>query len=65
MSDPIPTETRRQKQADDALQILEEFSVAAQLRFDRILAARGLGEAERAIPGERCGHLGSAAGGGR
>jgi putative ABC transport system ATP-binding protein len=48
---PIPDESSRQRQADDALTILEEFSTAAQLRFDRTLAARGLGEAERVIPG--------------
>lgn len=50
-ADPISQEPRRQRQADDALGILEEFSTAAQLRFDRTLAARALGEAERAIPG--------------
>jgi ABC-type bacteriocin/lantibiotic exporter with double-glycine peptidase domain len=52
MADPTEDGPSRQKQADDALQILEEFSAAAQLRFDRVLAARGLGEAERAIPGD-------------
>jgi putative ABC transport system ATP-binding protein len=41
-----------QKQIDDALKILEEFSAASELRFDRIVATRGLGEAERAIPGD-------------
>lgn len=52
MTDPIVDEPSRQKQADDALRILEGFSTAAQLPFDRILAARGLGESERAIPGD-------------
>ncbi len=52
MTGPGPDEPNRQKQTDDALRILEEFSAAAQLPFDRILAARGLGEAERAIPGD-------------
>jgi len=52
MADPTVTEPRPQTQADDALRILEEFSAAAQVRFDRLLAARGLGEAERAIPGD-------------
>lgn len=36
----------------DALRVLEIFSEAAQLSFDRILAANAVGEAERAIPGE-------------
>jgi ABC-type bacteriocin/lantibiotic exporter with double-glycine peptidase domain len=52
MTDPFPAAAGGHGQADDILQILEEFSVAAQLRFDRTLAARGLGEAERAIPGD-------------
>jgi ABC-type bacteriocin/lantibiotic exporter with double-glycine peptidase domain len=52
MTDPFPREAGPDRQANDVLRILEEFSVAAQLRFDRTLAARGLGEAERAIPGD-------------
>ena len=52
MGDQTPPESRPQLEVDDALRILEEFSAAAQLRFDRTLAARGLGEAERAIPGD-------------
>ena len=52
MADPLLQEPNRRKQAEDALKILEEFAAAAQLRFDRTLAARGLGEAERAIPGD-------------
>lgn len=52
MAEPTNTEPKPRTQADDALRILEEFSAAAQLRFDRLLAARGLGEAERAIPGD-------------
>jgi putative ABC transport system ATP-binding protein len=51
MTDPTTTESRPPTPAEDALRILEEFSAAAQLRFDRLLAARGWGEAERAIPG--------------
>lgn len=42
----------RQQQIEDALRILEEFSAANSLRFDRIVATRELGEAERAIPGD-------------
>jgi ABC-type bacteriocin/lantibiotic exporter with double-glycine peptidase domain len=52
MADQALYGPRRQKQIDDALRILEEFSVASELRFDRIVATRGLGEAERAIPGD-------------
>jgi ABC-type bacteriocin/lantibiotic exporter with double-glycine peptidase domain len=48
---PILDASSRRTQAHDALAILEEFSTAAQLRFDRTMAARGLGEAERVIPG--------------
>ena len=36
----------------DALSVLEMFSAAAGIAFDRILAARALGESERAIPGD-------------
>jgi putative ABC transport system ATP-binding protein len=42
----------RQQQVEDALRILDEFSAASTLRFDRIVATRELGEAERAIPGD-------------
>jgi putative ABC transport system ATP-binding protein len=42
----------RQQQIEDALRILEEFSAANSLRFDRIIATRELSEAERAIPGD-------------
>ena len=42
----------RHEETDDVLRILEEFSTAADVRFDRILAMRALGEAERAIPGD-------------
>lgn len=45
----------RQQQIEDALRILEEFSAANGLRFDRIVATRELGEAERAIPGDDLG----------
>ena len=48
----MPDKPSQQNQHEAALQILEEFSTAAQLRFDRVLALRGLGEAERAIPGD-------------
>ncbi len=43
--------TRRIVPSEDALRVLEVFSASAQISFDRILAARALGEAERAIPG--------------
>ena len=36
----------------DALRVLELFSTSARVSFDRILAARALGEAERAITGD-------------
>jgi putative ABC transport system ATP-binding protein len=52
MADQALYGPRRQKQIDNALRILEEFSAASELRFDRIVATRGLGEAERAIPGD-------------
>lgn len=44
-------QTPRPRQGAEALNILEAFAAAAGVSFDRILAARGLGEAERAIPG--------------
>ena len=40
--------------ADAALGVLETLSAAARISFDRLLAARVLGEAERTIPGEDC-----------
>jgi putative ABC transport system ATP-binding protein len=43
--DPLPS-------ADQALRALEAFAAAAGISFDRLLAARTLGEAERAVPGE-------------
>lgn len=43
---------RLQMQSEDAIRVLELFSGAAQITFDRILAARVLGEAERAISGD-------------
>ncbi len=45
------TSTER-RSTREALGVLEGFSEAAQLSFDRILAERALGEAVRAIPGE-------------
>jgi putative ABC transport system ATP-binding protein len=35
-----------------AFRVLEVFSGAARVAFDRVLAARAIGEAERAIPGD-------------
>jgi len=52
MQDQADFEPLRQQQADDVLQVLEAFSAANKLRFDRIVATRALGEAERAIPGD-------------
>lgn len=52
MSDQTHPESRRQEEADDVLRVLEEFSSTSRLRFDRILAARGLAESVRAIPGD-------------
>lgn len=52
MSDQISSETRRETEADEALRVLEEFSSAARLRFDRILAGRRLVEAAQVIPGQ-------------
>lgn len=43
--DPLPS-------ADQALRALEVFAAAAGIPFDRLLAARTLGEAERAVPGQ-------------
>jgi ABC-type bacteriocin/lantibiotic exporter with double-glycine peptidase domain len=37
--------------SQEALRVLESFSTAAHVAFDRILAARAVGEAQRAIPG--------------
>jgi hypothetical protein len=37
--------------SQEALRVLESFSMAAHVAFDRILAARAVGEAQRAIPG--------------
>ncbi|MCO6458724.1 MAG: ATP-binding cassette domain-containing protein [Pirellulaceae bacterium] len=39
---------------DQALRVLELFSTGADVPFDRILASRALGEAQRAIPGDDC-----------
>lgn len=52
MDDQISSQARREQEADEALRVLEEFSSAARLRFDRILAARRLVEAVQVIPGE-------------
>jgi len=43
---------RNHRSADSALEVLEVFSEAAQMTFDRILASRVLGEAERAVAGD-------------
>ena len=37
--------------AEESLRVLEQFSIRAHVAFDRILASRALGEAERAIAG--------------
>ncbi len=42
---------RRSMPSQDALCVLECFSASARVAFDRTVAARALGEAERAIPG--------------
>jgi putative ABC transport system ATP-binding protein len=52
MQDQALTGPLRQQQVDDALRILEAFSAANALRFDRIVATRELGEAERTIAGD-------------
>lgn len=43
--EPLPS-------ADQALRALQAFAAAAGISFDRLLAARTIGEAERAVPGE-------------
>ena len=43
---------RQHGAAHEALVTLKAFSTAARLAFDRLLAARVLSEAERAIPGD-------------
>ncbi len=52
MADPSPDTSRPEQPGDDALRILEAFSKAVQLPFDRILAGRALAAAQRAIPGD-------------
>ena len=48
----LNSNSRRPTSLPDALRALELFCAAAQISFDRTLAARALGESERAIPGD-------------
>ncbi len=48
----VSGDPQRHQPSQHALRVLESFASTAQIAFDRILASRALGEAERAIPGD-------------